>query len=143
MTTCDKDGGGVKKSWKSCDVIYGWPLRVYALVLLIHIGTQDIKKAFSSAFVSDLLFYFFPGFVTFIKFFIYCFPALFYLPHFLPTCGFQSRTSFSMEFCFLKIWPIQVPLRLEIVSTWSFIFQFFICYAIRPTGMQCKRQNFT
>ena len=26
MTTCDKDGGGVKKSWNSYDVIYGWPL---------------------------------------------------------------------------------------------------------------------
>ena len=26
MTTCDKDGGGVKKSWNSFDVIYGWPL---------------------------------------------------------------------------------------------------------------------
>ena len=27
VTTCDKDGGGVKKSWNSCEVIYGWPLR--------------------------------------------------------------------------------------------------------------------
>ena len=26
VTNCDKDGGGVKKSWNSCDVIYGWPL---------------------------------------------------------------------------------------------------------------------
>ena len=25
MTTCDKDGGGLKKLWNSCDVIYGWP----------------------------------------------------------------------------------------------------------------------
>ena len=24
-TTCYKDGGGVEKSWNSCDVIYGWP----------------------------------------------------------------------------------------------------------------------
>ena len=25
---CDhlQDGGGIKKSWNSCDVIYGWPL---------------------------------------------------------------------------------------------------------------------
>ena len=29
VTTCDK-GGGVKKSWNSCDVIYGWPL-IYIL----------------------------------------------------------------------------------------------------------------
>ena len=28
VTTCDKDGRGVKKSWNSCDVIYGWPLKV-------------------------------------------------------------------------------------------------------------------
>ena len=28
MTTCDKDGGGVKKSLNSCDIIYGWPLRM-------------------------------------------------------------------------------------------------------------------
>ena len=26
VTTCDKEGGGVKKSLNSCDVIYGWPL---------------------------------------------------------------------------------------------------------------------
>ena len=26
MTTCEKHGGWVKKSWNSCDVIYGWPL---------------------------------------------------------------------------------------------------------------------
>ena len=26
VTTCDKDGGGVKKSWDSCDVIYVWSL---------------------------------------------------------------------------------------------------------------------
>ena len=26
VTTCDKDEGGVKKSWNSCDLIYGWPL---------------------------------------------------------------------------------------------------------------------
>ena len=28
MTTCDNDEGGVKKSYYSCDVIYGWPLRI-------------------------------------------------------------------------------------------------------------------
>ena len=26
VTICDKDGGGVKKSWNLCDLIYGWPL---------------------------------------------------------------------------------------------------------------------
>ena len=26
VTTFDKDGRGVRKSWNSCDVIYGWPL---------------------------------------------------------------------------------------------------------------------
>ena len=26
MTKCDKDGGRVKNSWNSCDVIYRWPL---------------------------------------------------------------------------------------------------------------------
>ena len=26
VTTSGKDGGGVKKSLNSCDVIYGWPL---------------------------------------------------------------------------------------------------------------------
>ena len=26
VTTCDKDGGRVKKSWNLCDEIYGWPL---------------------------------------------------------------------------------------------------------------------
>ena len=25
VITCDKDGGGVKKSRNLCDVIYGWP----------------------------------------------------------------------------------------------------------------------
>ena len=27
VTTCDKGGGGLKKSWNLCDVIYEWPLR--------------------------------------------------------------------------------------------------------------------
>ena len=27
VTTCEKDGGGIKKLCNSCDVIYGWPLR--------------------------------------------------------------------------------------------------------------------
>ena len=26
MTICDKDGGGVNKTWNSCDIIYGCPL---------------------------------------------------------------------------------------------------------------------
>ena len=31
MNTCDKDEGGVKQSWNSCDVIYGWPQRWFYL----------------------------------------------------------------------------------------------------------------
>ena len=28
VTTYDKDGRGIRKSWNSCDVIYGWPLSI-------------------------------------------------------------------------------------------------------------------
>ena len=42
MTTCDKDGGGVKKSWNLCDVIYGWSLiRLISPSFLITILHQE------------------------------------------------------------------------------------------------------
>ena len=44
VTTCNKDGGGVKKSWNSCDVIYGWPLIIIIIIKVIIIIPININS---------------------------------------------------------------------------------------------------
>ena len=51
MTTCDKDGGGVKKSLNLCDVIHGWPLyknNASLILLQWYIINADIMSPFMS-----------------------------------------------------------------------------------------------
>ena len=58
MTTCDKDGGGGKKSRNSRDLIYGWPVnnffvkklkvKDFALIILdtkyVHVGNTLVEE---------------------------------------------------------------------------------------------------
>ena len=41
VTTGDKDGGGAKKLWNSCDLIYGWPLSQAAGLIKVFVNVAN------------------------------------------------------------------------------------------------------
>ena len=62
VTTCDMDGGGVNKSWNSCDVIYAWPLmekwkpsNVCMVIYLIVIPISDFQYDFQKYWLCSRL----------------------------------------------------------------------------------------